>query len=283
MPVRLSRPPVPDRLPPARPLQVPEDWSVRGRLPVATPGIPQPTAEDLQSYSLITVDTTGMQAATQANQVSTVTHEVTGDHVTIAEVTGRKAIYLRVGARSNPWIRMVEGMEIFRYFRSLTFGVTGNVPSVPSFSARALCYASHGPLLLNPGRKEYGLNQPVFFRGTANTVWTKLWPSGLFPISTDRETLGKRGGSVTLFNLSLLSKLYFSWASQDAGTAFSADLGMPIHPQQHAVLPFDSPMEGKFESLVVAVPVGTVDYMAMKSSLDSDQFDYEQLSPGGLS
>lgn len=218
--------------------------------------------------------------------------ETSGDHLYCAELSGPVSIYARLGPRSNPLIRLREGMTLKRDFSRVTLvtwdasvSISAPLSSAPVMRTRALCYSSWGPLIEGTPHFRGGRAGPTIFKGTATTTGTVLFQTSLLTPDPARFTVGKHGGFFLLQNLGLTQVLKLYWGARDSLDVFGAPLNNAFRLGPGRTLSY--PLEDSFETVYggwkVVTDAGTVDYVTLLSSSEKDLMDWEQLDPKGIS
>lgn len=264
-----------DDTPPTREDPLTQVLRSLGILPARRKPTPKPSQGDDESgYRSLRFAVDGTSGATDLFQG--VQHQISGDHVTVAELNGLASFYVKLGAAGNPWIRLRAGMVIHRTFDRLTFKVAeSNFPPITGGAVRGdvLVYASTGPLFVQPGPHEIGLDQTVlsFSDGMATAAGVTLFSGSPTYAGLDGlVTTGKTGGVLVLSNLDIVSPLYVTFS----GTNITTTKGWPLRAGRDLILPFRSKMLAKSSSIILHTDTGvTVNYAAMLSPIEQDSFD----------
>jgi hypothetical protein len=209
--------------------------------------------------------------------------DVSGDHLFIAEDSLNLAVYVRLGATRNPWIRVRAGDTLRRRFSRVAFRYSDEGGFSGSFSGRnqVIAYASYGPLV---DRRD---NTPI--RGLRSTFngWNGLLATTtpqtlgeiLRPVvfSGLARTLsyGKVGGLLILRNTDAANTLLVLGPNNN----FAANNGFPIRPTDPPLqLDLASMMEWVIDSsaptfagIKLASNVGTCAFGALVSPWEQDR------------
>ncbi len=209
-----------------------------------------------------------------------------GDTLTIMSVQGGLPLYVRLGADSNPFIRVRERMILTRPFRRVTWRV-GNLltetATAAMMYAKVIAMVSHGPLVQFPP-KEYGIRRmPLMLYGlTATTANTDLSSIIRKSAGAGYSTLGKGGGTLTIYNTDAANDLYVVPLAGYQGTLSAGSRGFgPIRPGASLSLQLEDCILSSADAIdaggfIVKTIAGTCTYALIGSSGEMDGADNEQ-------
>ena len=232
--------------------------------------------EDYGAYKLILLKSDAYFPI-QTDTFFSVAVEETGDHLYVAEINGPDPWYVRIGPHTNPWIRLRQGMNIQREFRSLVFAITRNNSGSVDTNTTAILYTSRGSLVEQVLPNRYGARSPLVFAMTVSNTSSPIFTT----IPAHHVTMGKDGGFMMLTNNDVINTIYISY---DQLGAFGQSLsGTPIYPGQMMVMPLDNPMNSGIFGWQAVVASGTADMRVILSSGERDLLDPTQLKPTSMS
>lgn len=171
-------------------------------------------------------------------------YETTGDHLYVSEINGANSVWLKIGERANPWIRVVQGDTITRPFNRVTIRSKIEGEEVSGFQT-VILYSSTGPLI-NRQPLSYGLTRGFVTLSAALTTTPQrlglFLAANPFPARDGLMSLGKLGGSLHIANRDTIETAFFG-----LGTYSSIpSLGQmyPISPRAEKVLNLDDSIRG---------------------------------------
>jgi hypothetical protein len=212
------------------------------------------------------------------------TYQVSGDHLYVAEVNTPAAVYVKLGQRSNPWIRVQRGMVLTRKFDSVSIWAVDPFLITPVSLAKtdALFYASQGELVADEGSFDQGTVTPSVGNGTAQATLSRLLDpiyagaSGPIPL-----TVGKSGGYLQIINTDVANTLLVTPPS--VGVTSNA---IPLLAGQSIIFPLKGRIVDALDVAsprwAVSTPGGPCTYCVVVSSGEMDLFDSDSQRPGGI-
>lgn len=246
-----------------------------GILPPRSRPEPKPLGDDESTYQAIRLAWPGGPS----DLVGGVYHQVSGDHLYVAELNSIPNLYVRVGAKTNPWVRLRRGLTIRRTFTQLTFKITdaGTISGTGALAGvigDALLYASHGPMFVDSPPQDLGLESGFigFADGVAPTGGVSLFTgSPTFSGYTQAAVIAKAGGTLILSNLDPGADLLVFSGRQAPGGAQS---GWPLRAGRDLIIPIKAKMfDAIAPNLSVRAASGTVAYGALVAGVGFDSFD----------
>ena len=261
-------------LPKARPPHVNPSFTPQSAPSAATVhGALSGGPEDYEAYKLIVLNSGALFPA-QTDTFFEVPVEEMGDHLYVAEINGPDFWYAKIGPKTNPWIRLRQGMSINRKFRSLRFGMCKtNVGASVDMQTTALIYVSHGSLIEHLSPNRYGARSPFIFNQTVNNNSQPIFTT----TAINHVTIGKDGGFMTLRNNDLINTIFITY--NQTGAVAQSLVGMPIDPGATMVIPLDAPMNSGIFGWQAVCAAGTADMRVILSSGERDLLDPNQLRP----
>lgn len=209
---------------------------------------------------------------------------VSGDTLHVAEINGPIPIYVRLGADSNPYVRIRAGMTLKRKFSEITIrpGDTsaGLVPN-PVKNTDVLFYVSFGDFIIEPA-KEYGFKKGALaWRDDATTTEQDLFRYANGGSTSSRATIGKIGGFFMVKNGSLMTRLFLRYGSNSPVDAVSSSI-WPIDPgetlivpleQRGMTIPYNVSSPTSSDGITIQAESGTCPFYVMVGSNEVDDFD----------
>lgn len=124
-------------------------------------------------------------------------YEVHGDHLYVAELNTGTPVWVKLGSRRNPWIRVRVGDTLKRDFTTLWIRAKFDAEEENRFGT-CLFYASKGPLLVRPRPGLYGLNRGFLTFGATLTTTQRSFTNLLTTASPNGAGLSAMQGFVDL-------------------------------------------------------------------------------------
>lgn len=211
-------------------------------------------------------------------------YEVSGDHLYVAEINTPAAVYVKLGQRTNPWIRVQRGMTLHRKFDRVSIWAVDPflVTEVSLTKSDAIFYASQGKLVVDEGSFDQGTVTPVVGNGTATAVNSRLFDpiynggSGPIPF-----TVGKSGGYIQVINTDVANTLLITPPNPVGGNT-----SIPLLAGQSIIFPLKGRVVDALDLAsprwIVNTPGGPCTFCVVLSSAEMDLFDSDSQRPGGI-
>jgi hypothetical protein len=198
-----------------------------------------------------------------------------GDHLYVAEIVGRRQVYVRLGDR-NSYLPLVAGATFRRRFDRLTFRSEDAV-TIPSGlgQTRVTCFVSWGPLVSDPLPRQGADGGLLTGSGTAGTTMASIFAPA---ISGGRHpTPGKRGGVLVLTNGDMLNTIYLRYGDPaTVGVVVPAEC-YRIPAGASLALPLAGLIHRPTESILVGTTAGTAGFDFLVSPGTYDLADTSQV------
>lgn len=201
-----------------------------------------------------------------------VVHQVTGTHLYVHDICGGFPIFVRLGADSNPWIRLRPGLTLTRRFNKVSlFTWMAGTNTAEIGGTEATLYVSTGELFSDAPPIE-GLCGGTWAdnRGVATPAGVTLFGGiGAPEVAGQMPTTGKIGGVLVLTNTDLSNTLLVKF-----GLQYGA--GYPLLPGQSLTVTLTEKLYNTisgafFPSLACAA--GTCAYSFILSPYEVDPID----------
>lgn len=253
----------------APPVKVPHAELGGVRRPTAAADLP---ASELAIYQRVVVRVPNGQTRLEEQ------FDVTGDHLFVEELVGRKLAYVRLGLMTNPYLPLVERATYRRRFDRLTVRIEDDALTTDANLGefRASLLVSTGPLVQMPETDE-GLEAGFMARrDTATTTVGSVFAAAGGAIRL--PVFGKRGGVFTLKNTDATATLYFRYGDPSVTAAVDATF-FPLEAGESYTAPLRSLVNQSAESILVGTTVGTCDFAFLASPGALDAFDLGNVQP----
>jgi len=201
---------------------------------------------------------------------------LSGDHIYVAHITGQNPIYIRLGNKKNPFLRIFEGDVIQRPYEELTLAIAGSGQPDP-YNTQAVVYCSRGPLVIRSRPRTYGAKRFPACKYLLCTT-TPQPVTGAHPYD---YTFGRNGGSILFKNTDLTNTLYISYDFRSGPGPVNPAGDWPLAPGESFSVLLDSPGEYRGYGFMGYTLAGTATLVTAWTALEVDTLSPDYIEPRG--